>query len=251
MPADYAVLASIYDKLSMGSFGTTMARRLLDYAQRSGWMGRNIMDAGSGSGDSMSWIARQGFMVQAVDKSPRMIELGKKALGDTGLNIRWLEQDLRSLSGVDNIDLALSLNVINELDSLRDLELIFQGVHRALRPGKLFIFDMYTIEGLLGRHAEGHSIAHEDRSLLIFQQTRFDYDRQSHTLRYIVLRRSDDLWQREETDYELRAYPVQAVASLLQRCGFTVNAVLNTALEKYVPGTAKSARVIFVAQQQS
>ncbi len=252
MPGDYGVLAPIYDRIGMGKFAETVTPRLVNYAQRNGWMGRRIIDLGCGTGAAALWFTQHGYFVTGIDNSPEMMMAAKVNVEDTGIAAQWLEQDIRELVFSRQVDMVIALNVLNELESLRDLEATFKGVHSALVSERMFIFDMFTVEGLTHRNGETNIMVYEGDDLTIMGHNHYDYDRQVHTRRYTIFQREEEgeLWQRAVSKRVLRAYPVQAVATLLKRCGFEVKAAMGLDLKRFEPGGENAARAIFMAQKQ-
>jgi SAM-dependent methyltransferase len=249
--ADYAVLAPIYNTIGMARFAEVMTPRLIEYAQQRDWLGRRILDLGCGTGASLQWLSRYGYMMTGVDNSAPMLEIARQALDKPGLSLKWQQRDIRELDeSLGAVDMALALEVINELDALRDLENVFKGVHRTLGSNKLFIFDMYTIEGLTQAGSGGVELVYDDRTALtVYAHNEYDFERQMQTRQYTIFQRSDDTWTRRDTNRILRAFPVQAVATLLQRSGYSIMAVLNMSLETFEPGVSRSPRVIFIAEK--
>jgi SAM-dependent methyltransferase len=252
VPADYAVLAPIYNQIGMARFAETMTPRLIDYAQQRDWLGRRILDLGCGTGASFQWLSRYGYMMTGVDNAPQMLDIARQSLDNTGISLKWQQKDIRELDeSVGTVDMALALDVINEMDALRDLEAVFKGAHRALGSNKLFIFDMYTIEGLTQAGLSSDSMVYDDQSsLAVFVHNEYDYERQMQTRHYSIFQRDGEAWRRQEATRILRAFPVQAVATLLQRSGFSIMAVLNPNFETFEPGVSRAPRVIFIAEKQ-
>lgn len=252
MPADYSVLAPIYEPIGMAEFASRMTPRLLDYAQRHEWVGRRILDLGCGSGSSLRWLAERSYIVTGIDSSPQMLELARMHLDPTAsrLNFSLHERDIRELGDdLGGADLALGLDVMNELNSLRDLEIAFREVHRVLNEERLFVFDMHTIQGLAAHGRVGDQIVQNNSQIAVFASNQYDYDRQVHERRYIIFHRRDDVWVRNEASRILRAFPAQAVATLLQRCGFRNTIMLNTELGVFDPGVETANRIIFMAEK--
>jgi SAM-dependent methyltransferase len=252
VPGDYAVLAPIYDQIGMGEFARILTPRLIDYAQQIDWLGRRIIVLGCGTGASIEYLAQYPYNLIGVDQSPEMLGIARQKLDDPDLNIKWQQQDIREpTNNVGAVDLVLALNVMNELNSLRDLEAVFGNVQRILEPGKLFMFDMSTVQGLTEDGSNSSDMVYNDpRVLTVFGSNEYDYERQMHTRQFLIFQRDGALWARAEAKRILRAFPVQAVASLLQRSGFNIKTLLNTNLEVYEPGVSRAPRVIFVAERQ-
>lgn len=252
MPGDYTVLAPIYDTIGMSAYAQRMTPRLMDYAQHIDWLGRRILVLGCGTGAAIEYLSQYPYAMIGVDNAPEMLEIARQKLSAPGLNLKWHLLDIRELAGqINTVDLVLAVNVLNEVNSLRDLEVTFSGVHKVLDTGKLFLFDMATVQGLTEDGIAGSQLVYNDPDKLTVMATNeYDYERQMHTRQYYIFRRQGNLWERSEARRILRAFPAQALASLLQRAGFNVKAILNESLETYEPGVSRSARVIFVAEKQ-
>ncbi len=250
MPGDYDVLYRVYNELGMSEFAHSFAPRMLDFMQRHDWMGRQVLDLGSGTGAGMEWLAQHGYFTTGVDQSPDMLDIGQRYYAKNGYDVRWEEQDIRELKHLSNFDLALAFDVIHELESLKDLEAAFRSVHTTLKAGKSFVFDLYTLQGLLQRNEPGSMYLYESPLLEIFGVNHFDYEKQTQTRRFVIFQNTGQGWQRYAGRRILRAYPIQAVVALVQRCGFAVSHVLQTDLSPFVPGKTQAPRVIIVAEKR-
>ena len=148
------------------------------------------------------------------------------------------------------MDIALALNVMNELNNLSDLEAVFKSVRGVLGANKLFIFDMQTVEGLAQAAITRDRLVYDNpEQLCVFSRTEYDYERQIQTTDYTIFRMIDETWQRSQAKIVLRAFAVQAVAALLQRSGFTVTHVLGANFEQYEVGVSRAPRVFFYARK--
>lgn len=252
MPGDYAILAPIYDQIGMAEYARNITPNLIDYAQHIDWLGRRIVVLGCGTGASLEYLSQYPYSLTGVDNSPEMLNLAREKIESTGANVKWQQADIRDLgNSVGIAEMVLGLNVMNELNSLRDLEAAFGSVARIVEPGKLFIFDMSTLQGLTEDGARGDGMIYDDgKNLTVFGSNEYDYERQMLTRQYLIFQREGELWQRAEAKRILRAFPVQAVGSLLQRAGFNLKTLLNTNLEPYEPNISQATRVIFVAERQ-
>ncbi len=252
MPGDYRVLASVYDTLGLVNYAQRLTPRLMDYIlQTLDWAGRRIVVLGCGTGASIEYLIQYPYNVTGVDNSPEMLEVAQHKLNAAGLSLKWQQLDIRELGNrVGNADLVLALHVMNELNSLRDLEAVFANVHRILEPQKLFIFDMNTIQGLTeDGTAVGRMLYDDADSLTVFAANDYDYERQQQTTEYLIFQLRNESWSRQQARRVLKAFPVQAVASLLQRSQFTIRAILNDNLENHDPNHSNATRVIFVAEK--
>ncbi|MBZ0302156.1 MAG: class I SAM-dependent methyltransferase [Anaerolineae bacterium] len=250
MPADYAVLAPVYTSLGLADFAEALTPRLIDYAQRNDWMGRRILDAGCGTGASLEWLTRRNYITVGVDLSPEMLTVGTQRLEAAGLYHDLRQGDIRHLGEeLEILDLVLALDVVNELNSLRDLEAFFHCAYQVLNPGRWLVFDMHTIQGLSQAAAMGEKLTLNDSHLTVTTTNSYDYDRQILEQRYLIFQRDGDVWMRSEGARMLRGYPAQAIVSLLQRSGFQTKHVITTGFDNFEPGVSSADRIIFLAEK--
>lgn len=252
MAGTYEVLAPIYDIIGMSDFAQRVTMRLINFAQQNDWLGRRILEFGCGTGGSAVTLCKNGFTVTGVDNAGEMLQVAQSKLDDSARPLfRPIQQDIRVSNDLPNVDMVLALDLLNEMESLRDVERMFNKAASALDSGRLFIVDMHTIEGLAQRaQIRDRLINVNSDSFMVFTQDQYDYDRQIDTRRYIVFTAQGALWKHEEATRMLRAYPVQAIASLLQRSSFNIMRAFNGDMEVFDPSTSSTARVIFVAQKQ-
>ncbi len=250
MSDDYAVLAPLYESLGMAAFAEMLSPHLIDYAQSHDWIGRRVVDLGCGTGASVRWLANHGYNVTGIDLSPSMLKLAEQLITGSGSGISYqlYEGDIRALSDLHDIDLVLALDVLNELNSLRDLEAVFAALGRLLAPDKLFVFDLHTISGLAVANQASTSITETD-DFAVFVARQFDYERQAAANSYSIFRRDAAGWQRQHTQRTLRGFPVQVVIALLQRAGFGIMALTDTRLEPLNPAEIDEPRVIVFARR--
>jgi SAM-dependent methyltransferase len=253
VPGDYGILAPIYDTVGMANYVSTITPRLIDFAQRIDWLGRRIVVLGCGTGGAIEYLSQYPFTITGVDSTPEMLEIARRKLSEAGGSIKWLQLDMRDTGNqIMQSDMVLALNVMNELNSLRDLEAVFATAHKILEAGKLFIFDMITLQGLTQSIEDSEHLLYDaPDTLSVFSTSEYDFERQMQTLRYMIFHQQNGQWQRSEARRILRAFPVQAVASLLQRNGFQIRTILNSKLEGYEPGVSRAEKVVFVAEKQS
>jgi SAM-dependent methyltransferase len=250
VPADYAVLAPIYETLGMADFAEAMTPRLIDYAQRNDWLGRRILDLGCGTGATLAWLTRRNYVAIGIDESPQMLDACRQRLDALQLQYDVRQGDLRTIGGeIGIMDLVLALDVVNELNSLRDLEALFSSVYKALADEKMFIFDLYTMQGLSQQALAGDQLIYNQADLTVMATNSFDYERQIHERRFMAFRRQGDVWQRSEGSRILRGYPAQAIIALLRRCGFQTVKVVTTSFDEFEPGISSTNRILLLAQK--
>jgi SAM-dependent methyltransferase len=113
--------------------------------------GRDVLDLGCGPGLYCTRLARRGLAVTGVDVSPVSIDHARGRAEADGLPIVYERLDYRALDRTAAFDAALmvyfDLGVLPDAD--RDE--VLRRVHRALRPGGAFAFDVLTPHALRRR----------------------------------------------------------------------------------------------------
>ncbi len=248
--SQYAILAPIYETIGLSAFADTLTPQLLDYAQGSDWLGRHILDLGCGTGVATRWLATKGYSLTGIDHSPEMLTEAARRFDARGFGVEWRHGDIRALPSLgEHYDMAIALDVMNELASLRELEAVFQGVWKALGTNKWFIFDMHTIQGLMEQANHPFAIWMNTEDLFVTANQHVDYDRQTLTASVHIFRRSSQMYVRQSAERVLRGFPVQAVTALLGRANFGIIGVFSPRFEAVDPANANASRVIIAARK--
>lgn len=248
MSDSYEVLAPYYDRLGMSEFALSFAPQIIRFAHGTDWVGRKIVDLGCGTGGSVRWYASQGYNITGIDISPSMLAAAQRSIDGRGVALQWMQGDASAVESLHDVDLIQAIDVVNELNSLRDLETFFVSVARGLPAGKLFVFDMRTLEGL---HADTGltKILHNDDELFAIVTGEFEHERQTRTDSYLIFSHDGDAWARLQTSHGRRGFPVQVVTTLLGRAGLQQIALVNPSLEPVQPAAPHCDRVICFAQR--
>jgi 2-polyprenyl-3-methyl-5-hydroxy-6-metoxy-1,4-benzoquinol methylase len=102
--------------------------------------GKRLLDVGSGLGESSVYFALQGARVTMVDISPGMVQTGHDIAKKYGVEVEGFVSSAEELDvPAESYDLVYIANTIHHV---QNRELLFQKIHRALKPGgRFFSFD--------------------------------------------------------------------------------------------------------------
>jgi SAM-dependent methyltransferase len=99
--------------------------------------GERVLDLACGSGRHSLELKRHGFEVVGADISPELLEIARAEAEKEGLDVAFVEADLRDLEFDAEFDIVLSLNdgAIGYLESDEENLRTFDVISRSLRPG--------------------------------------------------------------------------------------------------------------------
>src|SRR5699024_1176527 len=109
---------------------------------------KTMIDLGCGTGEITARLAMKDFNIYGIDNSSDMLTVAMNKALENKLeeNVKWINQDIRNLSGFSNIDMAISFcDVFNYILTEQDLLLSFRHIHKSLREGGLFLFDVHNM----------------------------------------------------------------------------------------------------------
>jgi SAM-dependent methyltransferase len=139
--AAYELLAPFYDLYTHDYGHDDWLANIEAIAVEHGLSGRRLLDVGCGTGKSFLPMLARGYDVTACDISPGMVE---RARSSTGADV--FVADARDLPDVGSFDIAMALDdALNYVLSDEELEMVFEGVARNLRPGGIFVFDLNSL----------------------------------------------------------------------------------------------------------
>jgi len=250
VPADYTTLAPIYDLAGMQTFAQQITPDLIDFAQRNGWLGRNLVEFGCGTGASLPWLARHHYGLVAVDSNAAMLQEARKVT-TPDMHIEWLESDIRETGlPAESADLVLALDVLADLEEGKDLEDVFKSAATLLKPSKWLIFDLYTIEGLSEMGQSGDRILCDEIAATVLAHPSYDYDRQVLRTDYTIFRADQGAWLKERANRVVRAYSRRIVIGLLRRVNLQVLHIVTPDLQKSEIDQLGVRRIFMMAQKR-
>ena len=214
-----------YDALA-GSYDGLMADGA--YRRRAAYLDRllrtakaeTVLDLACGTGTIACLLAREGYRVVATDGSEAMLtQAARKAegLADPPL---FLCQSMPRLWLLHPVDAAVStLDSLNYLTRERDLRETFRRVHRWLRPGGVFIFDVNTPWKL--RRMDGQMYMDETEESFCVWRTFFSEKTQVCTYQVDLFQaREDGAWERSFEEHRERAWTAEQLRAFLEGAGF-------------------------------
>jgi len=260
--APYAALAAIYNRAGFADYARSVVLEYINSAQGLDWAGRSVLDLGCGTGIT-SWIlSERGFRVTGIDASPAMLAEAKDKAPDQDQDDdvvialappQFVQQDIRTLDvAAGSVDMVMATgNVINELGSLRELQQTFARIASALDQGRMFVFDVLTIQGLANGIGTRDHVVFDEPDLTVLARHEFSFETLSNTIRYTIFQQTGGEWQRHDETHIVRGFPTQGIVALLDRCGLETLALVDPEMMPFDPARDEYGRAVYFARRKA
>jgi SAM-dependent methyltransferase len=177
--------------------------------------GTSICDLCCGPGRHSLELGRLGYSVTGVDRTGLYLEEAKKKADEQGLNIRFVQEDMRKFCEPDAFDAVINvLTSFGYFEDAADDKRVLENVYKSLKDGGTFLIDIMGKE-VLARIFQEKRWREED-GLIILEEAKVSEDWGRIDSRWIIIR--DD--GREECRFSLRIYSADELGELLKGCGF-------------------------------
>ena len=181
MNTDYKVGDLIYDANIYDGLNTFLSD--LQFYKK--WLPKNkeakILELCCGTGRLTVPIAKAGYNICGVDYTSSMLEQAKVKASEAGLEINFIEADIRSLNLQEKFDfIFIPFNSIHHLYKNEDLFKAFNGVKNYLKEEGLFLLDcfnpniQYIVEGEKEQKKIAEYTTEDGRAVLIKQTMRYE-----------------------------------------------------------------------------
>ncbi len=248
----YEYLPLVYDAVGLSDYAANRTGVYLEFIQVNGWLGRRVLEFGCGTGVSAEFFIGLGFMVHGIDLSEGMLAIARSRFEGMEVHAEFEAADIRTYKPSQAAyDLVLGLDVMNHVNTIKDLEGVFRRANYALVEGRMFLFDLHTVYGfsqLVARHPT--QVLFKNPNTFLAVEHDFDYDlsalMQAYTLFYTS---SQGVLQRYEEQHVLRGYALRNVYSLLERTGFAVRHAIDTQTFQQVDSKHRAERILIAAEK--
>lgn len=177
--------------------------------------GASICDLCCGVGRHSLELGRHGYCVTGVDRTGLYLEQAKKKAGEQGLNIRFVQEDMRRFCELNAFDAVINvLTSFGYFEDPADDKRVLENVYKSLKDGGKFQIDIMGKE-VLARIFQEKRWREED-GLIILEEAKVSEDWDRVDSRWIIIRDG----RRDECKFSLRLYSAAELCELLKSCEF-------------------------------
>lgn len=179
--------------------------------------GAAILDLACGAGRHAHEFARRGYCVTGVDRTARYLDEAKRKAAEQGLEIEWVQADMRHFRQAARFDAAVSLltSFGYFADPAEDRR-VAENLFACLKPGGRLVMDLMGKE-VLARIYRQDGWHEEPDGILLLEDRRVTDDWSRLEARWIIIQGE----RRCEHRFELRLYSAAELKTLLGDVGFS------------------------------
>lgn len=217
----YAAFADYYDALTQNVGYPERADYFCRLLEHLGHPPGLVLDLACGTGSLTLEFARRGMDVYGVDASPEMLSAAQQKAAEAGENLLFLCQDMRSLDLYGTVNTVFcTLDSINHLTEISQLQSAFDRVSLFLEPDGYFIFDVNTVY----KHRfilKDEVFVYDTDAVYCVWQNRYDPADGKHLVEISLdfFERCGQTYLRSSERFLERAYPLDVLRGCLEKAG--------------------------------
>jgi len=179
--------------------------------------GACVLDLGCGIGRHTLEFARRGFRVTGVDRTASYLQQAMERTKAEGLEIEWLQADMREFRRDASFDLAVNLlTSFGYFEDPAEDRRVAENVLASLTPAGNFVIELMGKE-ILARIFRSSDWQKQQDGTILLEERKVIEDWSRLDMRWIVIKDKD----RYDRRFQLRLYAASELKRLLQDAGFT------------------------------
>lgn len=114
--------------------------------------GSLILDLGCGYGRIAIELAKRGYRVVGLDRSPKLLQMAKELAQQEGVEVEFVKADMREMGYQGEFDGVLSWDTSFGYFSDEENERVLKLIARALKQGGKLLLDLHHREAYIRKH---------------------------------------------------------------------------------------------------
>ena len=247
----YSAFARYYDELTANIDYEKRGRYFHEIIKKFNCTDNNILlDLACGTGSISFVMSGLGYDVIGVDNSDEMLAVALDKKFDSGLNVQFLRQDMRSFEMFGTVGITLcALDSINHLGSISDVRKVFERTALFAEPEGLFIFDMnteYKHKNILA----DNTFTYETENVYCVWENTLDPESLEVRMNLEFFEREENgLYSRSSDGFSEKAYSQQDIEKILADTGFEMLAKYGGDTFEYPEDDTQ--RIVYVARNKN
>lgn len=223
--APFSGIADFYDLVYAGKDTAAEAAYVQRSLRRLGVAdAAHLLEWGSGTGRHAAALSQLGYRVSGVERSPDMLARAQKLLPrHVGLDFR--QGDLLDVpAGDDSYDALIAcFHVISYLTSEAELARAFANAKASLKPGGVFLFDVWHGPAVLAQRPETRCASYADTARELIRVAQPSHDSEQHRIdvhyRYFHRLLGAPEWRLEEETHRVRYWFAEEIQRIAATAG--------------------------------
>ncbi|MCH5314265.1 MAG: class I SAM-dependent methyltransferase [Eubacterium sp.] len=244
MMSSYVTLARYYDSLTENADYKVRSDYISNFFSRYGSGEKTLLDLACGSGSLSQHLAQKGYEIIGIDLSEDMLV---QANSKNIKNAIFAKGDMKDFELPYNVNYCVSsLDSINHLKDIDEVESCFKCVYSALNENGIFVFDVNTLyknEVILGNNT---FVYDEEDYFLSWDNVYIGDGVVSIFLDFFIY--NGKSYDRYSENFEEKAYETDEISNLLNNTGFEIIGIYNELTEEEPED--KSERIFFVCKRK-
>ena len=213
---------------------------------------KSVLDMTCGTGSQVLFFAKHGYKLIGYDISTNMLKIARSKAKKEKLDVKFMKGDMRTLKA-GTFDAVITIfNAVGHLTK-SDFEKAMRNIHRNLKDGGLYLFDINNLTYLL----EGNNITDltidwqkivDNTKIRNIQYSTIDKDGilASYTTSYV--QKDSHKPKISKSTQTLQVYTAEQLRKMLNRNGFKVLNQCGIDGSKFIEN--KSNRIVTIAKKQ-
>jgi SAM-dependent methyltransferase len=181
--------------------------------------GSTVLDLCCGHGRHAIPLAQRGYQVTGQDLSEVFLQQARAAADAQRVQVRWIHGDMRSIPFENEFDAVINIfTAFGYLESDDEDQQVLVQVHKALKPGGVFLLEIIHRDGLIRRYAPFGVQRHDDE-LIVIEERHLDLLTSRNETRVTMI---DPDGRRTEYTHAVRLYTLTELVRLCTAAGLQV-----------------------------